>query len=106
MNELYLIALANAVFCVVCIVILVCRLNAMGGDLRVRLSVKIAHAVGVGAMFCSMLRPMINEWPGYADLFVDIYVLAELWASGSAWRGDKPPLSATVPAPLENQKWT
>lgn len=105
MTELYLIALANAAFCITCIVILVCRLNAMGGK-SIKMSVKIAHAVGVGAMFCSMLRPMINEWPGYADLFVDAYILAELWASGSAWRGDKPPLSATVPAPLENQKWT
>jgi len=105
MNELYLIALANAAFCITCIVILVCRLNAMGGK-NIKMSVKVAHAVGVGAMVCSMFRPMINEWPGYASLLVDIYVLAELWASGSAWRGDKPPLSATVHAPLENQEWT
>ena len=105
MTELYLIALANAAFCITCIVILVYRLNAMGGK-SIKMSVKIAHAVGVGATFCSMLRPMINEWPGYASLLVDIYVLAELWASRSAWRGDKPPLSATVHAPLENQEWT
>lgn len=97
MTETYLIALVNAAFCVAIIVILLCRLNAMGGSIRVKLAVRVAHAIGVGAMMCSMLRPMINEWPGYASLLVDTYVLMELWASRSAWHGidgDQPPDSA------------
>lgn len=100
MTETYLIALTNAAICVAVIVILLCRLNAMGGSLRVRFAVRVAHALGVGAMMCSMLRPMINEWPGYASLLVDAYVLMELWSSRSAWRGidgDHPPDSAITP---------
>ncbi len=100
MNEQHLIALANAALCSVSAVILLCRLNAMGDN--VRISVQISHALGVGAMFGSALRPWIHEWPGYASLLVSAYVLAELLASRTAWRsnrGDEPPPSATVPAP-------
>ncbi len=101
MNELYLIALVNAGACITAIIIIACRLNAMTGKVRVRWEVKCAHAIGMGAMFCSMLRPFIHEWPGYASLMVDAYILAELWASRHAWHGDRPPESTMQPAPLD-----
>jgi hypothetical protein len=102
MIEQHLIALANAALCTASIVILLCRLNAMGKN--VRFAVQLAHGLGVGAMAGSALRPLIHEWPGYASLLVGVYVLAELLASRAAWRsvhGDEPPPSATIPGPLE-----
>ena len=99
MNEHYLIALANLAMCVTSIVILLCRLNAMGGNVR-RLVV-VEYAVGVGAMVLSACRPLIGEWPGYASLAVAGYVLVQLLASAPAWKGDKPPEAATSPAPLD-----
>lgn len=99
MNEHYLIALANLAMCVASTVILLCRLNAMGRNVR-RLVV-IEHAVGVGAMVLSACRPLIGEWPGYASLGVAFYVLVLLLASAPAWKGDEPPGAATAPAPLD-----
>lgn len=110
MTELYAIAMVNALLCAVCIVILLCRLNAMGGHQRVKRIVVASHAIGVGAMFCSMFRPFIGEWPGYASLLVGVYILWELWSSRDAWRSqygcDMPPESATIPAPMENDYGT
>lgn len=99
MNELYLIALANLAMCAVSVVILICRLNAMGDN--VRRIVVAEYAVGVGAMVVSALRPLIGEWPGYASLLVAFFVLVQLIASAPAWKGDVPPDVATAPAPLE-----
>lgn len=98
MNEIYLIALVNFVLCLPSVVIMLCRLNAMGKN--VRRIVVVEYAVGVGAMVVSACRPMIGEWPGYASLLVAFFVLLQLVASAPAWKGDKPPDVATAPAPL------
>jgi len=98
MNELYLIALANFALCVASTVIMLCRLNGMGKD--VRRIVVLEYAFGVGAMVFSAFRPLIGEWPGYASLGVAIFVLLQLIASAPAWMGDKPPAVATDHAPL------
>lgn len=95
------IAVINLMFCAVSGVILLCRLNSMTCDTKIE--VRIAHVLGIGAMVFSVLRPYVGEWPGYASLMIAAYVLAELWASRGAWRGqhgDTPPESATVPAEL------
>lgn len=102
MTELYLIALANLVMCVASVVILLCRLNAMGGN--VRRIVVVEYAIGVGAMVLSALRPLLGEWPGYASLGVAVFVLVQLIASAPAWKGDTPPDVATSPAPLDALK--
>lgn len=102
MNELYLIALANLAMCLASVVILLCRLNAMGSN--VRRIIVVEYAVGVGAMVLSALRPLIGEWPGYASLGVAFFVLVQLIASAPAWKGDTPPDVATAPAPLEVEK--
>jgi hypothetical protein len=102
MTELYLIALANLAMCLSSVVIMLCRLNAMGSN--VRRVVVVEYAVGVGAMFVSALRPLIGEWPGYASLAVACFVLVQLIASAPAWRGDTPPDIATAPAPLDALK--
>jgi hypothetical protein len=99
MTEVYLIALANLAMCLSSVVIMLCRLNAMGSN--VRRIVVVEYAVGVGAMFVSALRPLIGEWPGYASLAVAFFVLVQLIASAPAWRGDTPPDIATAPAPLD-----
>lgn len=94
--ERNLIACVNAMICVVCIVILACRLNSMSE--MTRFSVRAAHALGLAAMVGSGARPLIGEWPGYASLLVAVYILAELWSSRRAWRGprgDEPPVSAS-----------
>lgn len=101
MTELYLIALCNLALCLASVIIMLCRLNAMGVDIR-RIVV-IEYAVGVGAMVLSACRPLINEWPGYASLAVAFFVLVQLIASAPAWRGDKPPTIATRPAPLDDK---
>ena len=101
-NELYLIALANLILCTISGVIMLCRLNAMGRN--VRRVVAIEYAVGVGAMVLSALRPMIHEWPGYASLGVAVFVLMQLLASAKAWKGDRTPEVATAPAPLYEEK--
>lgn len=99
MTELYLIALANLVICVPSAFIMLCRLNAMGDNVR-RLVV-VEYAVGVGAMVLSACRPLIGEWPGYASLGVAVFVLLQLIASAQGWKGDRPPAAATAPAPLD-----
>ena len=98
MKELHLIALANFCLCAVSTVILLCRLNGMGSD--VRRIVAVEYAVGVGAMVFSAGRPLIGEWPGYASLGVAAFVLLQLVASAPAWRNDNPPDVATDHAPL------
>lgn len=99
MKEVYLIALANFALCLASVVIMLCRLNAMGSN--VRRIVVVEYAVGVGAMVLSACRPLIGEWPGYASLAVAGFVLMQLIASAPAWKGDTPPEVATAPALLE-----
>jgi hypothetical protein len=71
----------------------------MGRDTLMR--VKLEYALGVGVLVFSSLRPLINEWPGYATLATTILILVMLLSSSNAWRGDKPPATATTgPAPL------
>lgn len=107
MMEFYLIersmfALGNMMLCTVALVIIICRLNSM--TRHTRLVVKLAHAVGAGAMVYSAASFSLNDWPSGARIGIMIYILCELWASRHAWRsarGDSPPPSATIPGPLE-----
>ena len=95
-------ALINAGMCVTAIVIIACRLNAM--DRNTRLSVRVVHALGAGAMFYSILSFSVDDWPSGARLALMVYILSELWVSREAWRGrhgDTPPESATIPAELK-----
>lgn len=99
MDNLYLIAMLNLVLSVPSIIICICRLNTMGRDTLMR--VKLEYALSVGVLVFSSLRPLIGEWPGYATLATTTLILVMLLSSSNAWRGDKPPPSATTgPAPL------
>lgn len=100
MNELHLIAVANALMCGCSWFICICRLNSMRSNPRVRFIVRLEYALGVAAMMLSAVRPLLGEWPGYASLGVAAYVLVALLASGPAWRNDEPPEVATDAAPL------
>jgi hypothetical protein len=101
MDNLYLLAMLNLVLSVPSIVICICRLNTMGHDTLMR--VKFEYAFGVGVLVFSALRPLIDEWPGYATIGTTLLILVNLASSSNAWRGDTPPPSATGPAPLGNQ---
>lgn len=98
MDKLYSLAMLNLLLSVPSIIICICRLNTMGRDTLMR--VKFEYALGVGVLVFSSLRPLINEWPGYATLATTTLILVMLLSSSNAWRGDKPPPSATGPAPL------
>ena len=101
--EQSMLAMLNAALCVVAMVILLCRLNAMSEVPRVRMSVRLAHVVGVGAVAYSIISFSVDDWPSGARIALILYILAELLASRHAWhspRGDAPPPSATSPSPL------
>jgi len=93
-----MIAMLNLLLSVPSIVICICRLNTMSRDTLMR--VKLEYALGVGVLLFSSLRPMIDEWPGYATLATTTYILVILLSSSNAWRGDKPPHTATDHAQL------
>lgn len=100
MNDLYLFALANAVLCGAIVFISVCRLNTMQGTVLVR--VQSEYAGYIGGAFASALQPWWNEWPQWGSLAIAAALLLGLLFSGHAWRKDKPPATATAPAPLSD----
>jgi len=99
MNELYLFAFVNAALCAAIAFISICRLNAMRGA-TVLVRVQSEYAGYVGAAFASALQPWWNEWPQWGSLAIATSLLLGLLFSGHAWRKDKPPATATAPAPL------
>lgn len=105
MNEVWIIAFVNACLCAVCGLVFICRINSMDtqGPRVTRIVVQVEYAFGVAAMIVSALRPMWQEFPGYASLAVHSYILVHLLASAPAWHRhgyDEPPASATVPGEL------
>lgn len=99
MTEQYLFAFANLVLCAPSFFICICRLNAMQRK-KTRVLVQIEYAFGAAVLLLSALRPLINEWPGYASLAMATYVLVSMVASRHAWRNDTPPVSASIRADL------
>lgn len=95
----HLLAMLNLVLSVPSIIICICRLNTMDRKTTL-MRVKLEYASAVGVLIFSMLRPLIGEWPGYATLATTTLILVMLLTSSNAWRGDKPPPSATDRAPL------
>lgn len=98
MKDLYLFALANAALCGAIVFISVCRLNTMQGSVLLR--VQSEYAGYIGGAFASALQPWWNEWPQWGSLAIAGALLLGLLFSGHAWRKDKPPITATAPAPL------
>lgn len=100
MNELYLFALVNAGLCAGIVFISICRLNTMQGTVLVR--VQSEYAGYIGGAIASALQPWWNEWPQWGSLAIAAALLLGLLFSGHAWRRDRPPVSATAPAPLSD----
>ena len=100
MNELYLFALANFVICIVIGFIAICRLNAMKGDVLLR--VKTEYAAYIGGALTAAAQPWWGEWPQWGSLSIASVLLLGLLCSGHAWRRgteDKVPDIATEHAP-------
>ncbi|UVH54656.1 hypothetical protein NWF24_17570 [Variovorax paradoxus] len=100
MTDLYLMALVNVGLCVAIVVISVCRLNTMQGSVLLR--VQSEYAGYIGGAIASAAQPWWNEWPQWGSLAIAAALLLGLIFSGHAWRKDKPPASATAPAPLSD----
>jgi hypothetical protein len=101
MTELYLFAFVNAALCAGIVFISVCRLNAMRGA-TVLVRVQSEYAGYIGGAVAAGLQPWWNEWPQWGSLGIATALLLGLLFSGHAWRKDKPPATATAPAPLSN----
>lgn len=99
MDNLYLFAIANLALCAGIAFISLCRLNAMQGKVLWR--VRLEYAGYIGGAVAAGLQPYWGEWPQGGSLCIAAAVLLGLICSSSAWKGDKPPASATAPAPLE-----
>ena len=99
MSTVYLFALANLAVCGVIAFIALCRLNSMQNTVLLR--VRAEYACYMGGAIASGLQPLWGEWPEYGTIALAGAMLFGLFMSGSAWKGDKPPASATAPAPLE-----
>jgi len=102
MNELYTFAMANLVLCMGIVFVSICRLNSMQNKVLWR--VRMEYAGYVGGAFAAGFQPLWGEWPQWGSLCIAGAILLGLICSSSAWKGDKPPASATAPAPLEEIK--
>lgn len=102
MNNLHLFALANFVICMGIVFVSICRLNSMQNKVLWR--VRLEYAGYIGGAFAAGLQPWWGEWPEWGSLCIAGSILLGLICSSSAWRGDRPPASATAPAPLEELK--
>ena len=101
MNDAYLFALANATLCAVIMFIALCRLNAMQGNVLVR--VQSEYAAYLSCALASAFQPYWGEWPRWGSIAMAVGMLIGLICSSHAWRRDTPPSSATQPANLEDQ---
>lgn len=99
MNELYMFALANFLLCAGIAFIALCRLNAMRNTVIWR--VRLEYAGYIGGSTCAGLQPWWGEWPQWGSIGIALAVFVGLICSSKAWKGDKPPASATIPAALE-----
>ncbi|WP_143694835.1 hypothetical protein [Variovorax sp. JS1663] len=99
MNDLYLFAMANLVICGVIVFISLCRLNAMQNGVLWR--VRLEYAGYLGGAVASGLQPWWGEYPEWGSICIATSLLIGLLCSNRAWRGDRPPRSATGPMPLE-----
>lgn len=100
MTEAYLFALANLCLCALISVVAICRLNSMGDDVLFR--VQCEYNAYLTASIVSGLQPLWQEWPQWGSISMAVAILIGMFASASAWKGDKPPDSATHWPPLGN----
>lgn len=101
LEEKYALAMLNLILSVIIGVICVCRINAMNGRHTKVRHLVVFEYVSIGtAMFVSGLSPLMQEWPGYARITMDVAILISMLASNSAWQRDEPPPSATRPGAL------
>lgn len=104
MTDLYLFALINALLCGAIVFISICRLNTGEQNCRsLLLRVQSEYAGYIAGAVASALQPWWNEWPQWGSLGITAALLIGLLSSGHAWRKDKPPATATEPAPLGDQ---
>lgn len=99
MNDVLLFAAANLCICAGIIFISICRLNSMQNKVLWR--VRLEYAGYIGGGLASGFQPLWGEWPQWGSLSLACAVLIGLLCSSSAWKGDRPPASATSPAPLD-----
>lgn len=92
MNDLYLFAMVNLLICGAIVFISICRLNAMEGDVLVR--VKSEYTGYLTCAVVAALQPWWGEWPQWGSIAIAGGLLFGLACSGHAWRSgqqDKPP---------------
>ncbi len=106
MTTLYLFAVANLAICAAIFFISVCRLNAMEGDVLLR--VRSEYAAYLAGSLVAGLQPWWGEWPQIGSLSIAGVLLLGLLCSGHAWRigsydfapeivtTDKPPLDVDL----------
>jgi len=100
-NEIWLFSLANFALCAAVVVVSICRLNVMRTNVLWR--VRAEYAGYIGGAVASGLQPWWSEFPKWGSISLAAALLLGLLCSGLAWKGDKPPDSATSPAPLGDQ---
>lgn len=98
MRELYLFAFVNLAICMAVVFISICRLNAMGPHVLMRVRAEYAGYI-VGALVAG-LQPWWGEWPRWGSIGIAAALLGGLLWSARAWRNDTPPTVATDMAPL------
>jgi len=87
MNALYLFAFANLAINAGVFFISICRLNAMEGNVLLRVRSEYTGYIA-GALICG-LQPWWGEWPQWGAISISSALLIGLFCSGHAWRHDK-----------------
>ena len=103
MNTLYLFAMGNLSICAAIVFISLCRLNAMEGDVLLR--VRSEYTAYIAGALVAGLQPWWGEWPQIGSLCIAGVLLIGLLCSGHAWRiGEQdfaPDIATTDRAPLD-----
>jgi len=94
MNDLYLLALANAAICFGIVFISICRLNAMEGDVLMRVTSE--YTAYLCAALAAAFQPWWGEWPQWGSILVSGALLFGLGCSGHAWRRGKQDMAPDV----------
>lgn len=106
MNAIYLAAMANLFVNAATFFISICRLNAMGGEVLMRVKSEYTAYI-VGALVCG-LQPWWGEWPGWGSICISAALLIGLLCSSHAWRHGKqdmaPDMANSDKAPLSEDK--